>query len=101
MKALVLEELKQPLQLQERPDPQPGPGEVVVRLEAAALNRRDYWITQGLYPGTTTPTVPGSDGAGVVSAIGEGVDDGLEGAKVLVNPSKNWGDDPQAQGSDF
>ena len=101
MKALVLEELKQPLQLQERPDPQPGPGELVVRLEAAALNRRDYWITQGLYPGTTTPVVPGSDGAGVVSAIGEGVDAGLEGAKVLVNPSKGWGDDPRAQGSDF
>ena len=49
MKALVLEELKQPLKLQERPDPQPGPGELVVRLETAALNRRDYWITQGLY----------------------------------------------------
>ena len=101
MKALVLEELKQPLQLQERPDPQPGPGEVVVSLQAAALNRRDYWITQGLYPGTTTPVVPGSDGAGVVSAIGEGVDPGLEGKKVLVKPSKGWGDDPQAQGSDF
>ncbi|MFP6737836.1 MAG: zinc-binding dehydrogenase [Planctomycetota bacterium] len=101
MKALVLEELKQPLQLQERPDPQPGPGEVVVRLEAASLNRRDYWITQGLYPGTTTPTVPGSDGAGVVRATGEGVDPGLQGTRVLVNPSKNWGDDPQAQGGDF
>ena len=101
MKALVLEELKQPLQLQERPDPQPGPGELVVRLEAAALNRRDYWITQGLYPGTTTPVVPGSDGAGVVSTIGEGVDPGLEGKKVLVKPSKGWGDDPRVQGSDF
>ena len=101
MKALVLAELKQPLQLQERPDPQPGPGELVVSLEAAALNRRDYWITQGLYPRTTIPVVPGSDGAGVVSAIGQGVEPGLEGKKVLVNPSKGWGDDSEAQGADF
>ena len=101
MKALVLEELKQPLQLRERPDPAPGPGEVVVTLEAASLNRRDYWITEGLYPGIRTPVVLGSDGAGVVSATGDGVDSELAGKEVLVNPSKSWGEDPAAQGADF
>jgi len=101
MKALVLEELKQPLLLRERPDPEPGPGEVVVTLEAAALNRRDYWITQGLYPRVRVPVVPGSDGAGVVTAAGEGVDDELVGREVLIHPAKNWGDDPAAQGEDF
>ena len=101
MKALVLEEVKQPLQLRERPDPAPGPGEVVVSLEAASLNRRDFWITQGLYPGLRIPVVPGSDGAGVVSATGEGVEGDLAGRDVLINPSMNWGDDPGAQGGDF
>ena len=101
MKALVLEELKQPLQLRERPDPAPGPGEVVVTLEAASLNRRDYWIREGLYPGISTPAVLGSDGAGVVSAVGDGVDSELLDKEVLVNPSKSWGENPAAQGPDF
>ncbi|MDE0739772.1 MAG: zinc-binding dehydrogenase [Planctomycetota bacterium] len=101
MKALVLEELKQPLRLQERPDPTPGPGEVVVSLHAASLNRRDYWITQGLYPGIRTPVVLGSDGAGVVSSAGEAVDQELAGREVLIHPARDWGDDPAAQGDDF
>ena len=101
MKALVLEELKRPLRLEERADPAAGPGEVVVTLQAASLNRRDYWITQGLYPRIRMPVVLGSDGAGVVSATGEGVDDELVGSEVLIHPAKNWGDDPGAQGDDF
>ncbi len=101
MKALVLEELKQPLRLQDRPDPVPGPGEVVVTLQAASLNRRDYWITQGLYPRIRVPVVLGSDGAGVVTSAGEGVADELVGSEVLIHPAKNWGDDPGAQGGDF
>ncbi|MEC9349521.1 MAG: zinc-binding dehydrogenase, partial [Planctomycetota bacterium] len=101
MKALVLEELKQPLRLEERADPVAGPGEVVVTLQAASLNRRDYWITQGLYPRIRMPVVLGSDGAGVVTAAGEGVDDELVGSEVLIHPAKNWGDDPGAQGEDF
>jgi len=57
MKALVLNEVKQPLVLQERPSPEAGKEQIIVKLKAAALNRRDYWITQGLYPGIQCPVV--------------------------------------------
>ncbi len=64
----------------------PGPGEVTVRLVASALNHMDLWVTRGL-PKPATPHVPGADGAGIVAAVGEGVDDIAPGAEVVVNPA--------------
>ncbi len=101
MKALVLNEIKQPLNLEERPPLEAGPGEVVVRLNAAALNRRDFWITRGMYPGIVTPIVPGSDGAGVVNRVGDGVDDSWLGQEVLINPGLDWGTNEAAQSDAF
>jgi len=98
---LSLSELKGPLQLQSRPDPRPGEGEAVVELRCAALNRRDYWITQGLYPGIRLPAVLGSDGAGVVAATGQGVDAAWLGREVVINPGWEWGGNPRAQGASF
>ena len=97
MKALVLNTIKQPLDLEERPDLHAAPGEVVVLIMAAALNRRDYWITQGMYPGIKTPIILGSDGAGVVSKIGAGVDTKWLGSEVIINPGLNWGGGQAAQ----
>ena len=77
------------------------PGEVVVKLKAAALNRRDYWITQGMYPGIELPVVLGSDGAGVVSQCGADVDDSWLGKEVILNPGFDWGDDENAQAGVF
>jgi len=68
----------------------PGEGEVFVQLHAAALNKRDYWITKGKYPGISYPLVLGSDGAGV-----------LDGREVIINPSIGWGDDPEYFAKDF
>ncbi|RMG32266.1 MAG: alcohol dehydrogenase, partial [Planctomycetota bacterium] len=101
MKALVLRELKQPLQPEERGPLQPAPGEVVVQLAAAALNRRDYWITQGLYPDIRLPVVLGSDGAGTVVAVGQGVDERWLNRRVIINPGFDWGDDPAVQSERF
>jgi len=81
------------------PDPVPGPGEAVVRLRAAALNHRDAWIRQGLYANIKLPVILGSDGAGEVEAVGDGVDPGLAGTAVVINPSLEWGDDPRAPGT--
>lgn len=59
----------------------PSIGDVYVRLKAASLNKRDYWITQGKYPGLVFPLVLGSDGAGL---IGD--------REVVINPGLNWGE---------
>lgn len=103
MRAIVLRELGSVdnLKLEEVPDPQPGPGEVVVRLHAAALNHRDVFIVQKLYPNIKLPAILGSDGAGVVSAVGEGVSAELLGQEVVVNPSLEWGDDERTQGPKY
>ncbi|HEX4979940.1 MAG TPA: alcohol dehydrogenase catalytic domain-containing protein [Acidimicrobiales bacterium] len=66
--------------------PEPGPGEVVVRVVASALNHMDLWVTRGL-PKPPLPHVPGADGAGVVAAVGEGVTATSVGAEVVLNPA--------------
>lgn len=101
MKALTLTQLGAPLSLVDRGDLAAAAGEVVVRLKAAALNRRDYWITQGMYPGIKVPVVLGSDGAGVVARVGDGVDPSWVGREVIVNPGLHWGDDEAVQSAAF
>jgi NADPH:quinone reductase-like Zn-dependent oxidoreductase len=103
MKAIVLRELGQPEQLvvETVPDPVACPGQVVVRLRAAALNHRDAWIRKGLYAGITLPIILGSDGAGEVETVGAGVDRALVGTSVVINPSLDWGPDDRAQGSHY
>lgn len=101
MKALVLKEIHQPLVLEERSGLEAASGQVVVKLKAAALNRRDFWITQGLYPGTKPGVILGSDGAGVVSKIGDGVDTAWLDKEVIVNPSLDWGDREDSFGDAF
>ncbi|HET8556544.1 MAG TPA: zinc-binding dehydrogenase [Gaiellaceae bacterium] len=73
------------LVLEEAPDPVPGPGEVLVRLRASALNHLDVWIRKGL-PSVPKPRILGADGAGVVEALGEGVSGFEPGERVVLNP---------------
>ncbi len=103
MKAIVLRELGLPekLVLEQVPDPTPGPGQALVRLRAAALNHRDAWIRKGLYAGIKLPIILGSDGAGEIVAVGEGVDPARVGSDVVINPSLDWGTDPRAQGPKY
>ncbi len=101
MKSLVLKQTKSSLELEDRPDLQPASGEVVVQLKAAALNRRDFWITQGMYPGIELPVVLGSDGAGVVAACAGDVDSSWNSREVIINPGFDWGDDQAFQSSAF
>jgi zinc-binding alcohol dehydrogenase/oxidoreductase len=85
----------------EVPEPIPVVGEVLVTLRAAALNHRDLWIKLGQYAGLKYPAQPGSDGAGVVSSLGAGVDTAWLGREVVINPSFDWGASESAQGADF
>ena len=73
------------LVLEEAPDPVAGPGEVLVRLRASALNHLDIWIRKGL-PSVPKPRILGADGAGVVDAVGEGVNGFEPGERVVLNP---------------
>lgn len=72
------------------PDPTPGPGEVRLRVKAAALNYLDIWSRRGL-PGIPIPLphIPGSDVAGVVEQVGPGVSGWQPGDEVLIDPSLN------------
>ena len=70
MKALVLKSAQNPeLEIREIERPSPGPGEVLVRMKAAALNRRDLFISMGMYPGLKPGAILGADGCGVVERV--------------------------------
>ncbi len=94
MKAVVFDEHGGPevLKIGEVPEPEPGPDEVVLTVNAAALNHLDIWVRKGI-PGLklAMPHVPGSDGAGVVSKIGRKVKGLIEGDRVTVNPGLSCG----------
>ena len=76
MKAVRIHEDGGPevLRYEEAPDPEPGPGQVLVELRAASLNRLDIWIRKGL-PSVPKPRILGADGAGLV-----------DGQRMLINP---------------
>lgn len=100
MRALQLASINQ-LAIADLPDPSPAPGEALVALRAAALNHRDVWIKLGQYAGLKFPCIPGSDGAGVVMAVGAGLDSSWLGREVIINPSFDWGANEHAQSAKF
>ena len=79
------------LVLEDVPDPVPGPGEVLLRVRASALNHLDLWIRKGL-PSVPKPRILGADGAGVVEALGAGVTGFEPGDRVVLNPGVEVGD---------
>ena len=79
------------LALVERPDPRPGPGEILVRLRAASLNFRDLLTVEGKYnPKQKLPLVPCSDGAGEVLEVGAGVTRVQPGDRVATLFAQKW-----------
>ncbi len=102
MKAIVLNlDSKEKIKLTDVQESILGPGEVRVKIKAAALNHRDEWSRQGLYPNLKSGVILGSDGAGVVSELGKGVDSFWLGKGVIINAAINWGDNQNFQGKDF
>jgi NADPH:quinone reductase-like Zn-dependent oxidoreductase len=89
MRAVVMSGTGGPevLELCERPDPQPGPGEVVVRVGAVAVNRLDIWVREdvGHAYAARLPVIPGYDVGGEVAAVGAGVTDVAVGETVYVH----------------
>lgn len=74
MKAAVVRALGEPLVIEERPDPEPAPGQVRIRLEASGLCHTDIHAAHGDWPVRPNPPfVPGHEGVGLVETLGEGV----------------------------
>jgi len=79
------------LAVEKRADPEPGPGQVLIRVQAASLNYRDLLTIQGLYnPKQPLPLIPLSDGVGEVVAIGEGVRRAKAGDRVAGIFAQGW-----------
>jgi alcohol dehydrogenase, propanol-preferring len=84
MRAMVLEQIGQPLQLRELPVPQPGPGEVRVRVLACGVCRTDLHVVDGELPEAPLPIIPGHEIVGLVDALGEGVTGFEPGQRVGI-----------------
>jgi NADPH:quinone reductase-like Zn-dependent oxidoreductase len=80
------------LEYSDFPTPEPGEGEVLVKLEAAALNRVDLWTRNG-WPGIKLeyPHIPGADGAGIVASLGACVSSWKIGDRVVINSNLGCG----------
>lgn len=103
MKALILTRTEGPgsVELQDIEKPAPAAGEVRVALRAASLNYRELWISRGQYPGMKLPSGLGADGAGVIEAVGPGVDSSNIGREVVLYPGLGWGDSPNYPSKQF
>ncbi|NDK55025.1 quinone oxidoreductase family protein [Pontibacter fetidus] len=101
MKAIYLEAINSPFVLIEKEKPVAGPGEAIVQVKAAALNHRDVYIQYGRYFTKEYPTILGSDGAGIVTEVGEGVAESWIGKEVIIDPSSDWGDNPHAHSHNY
>lgn len=101
MKAIILEGINQPFICKELPVPEIDSHEVLVHIKAAALNHRDVWIQKGQYAGLRFPSIQGSDGAGVVVKVGNAANQEWVGKEVVINPSLNWGNNPDTQAKNY
>ena len=92
MRAAVFEESGGPevIEIRKVRIPDPGPGEVRIRVEAAAMNHLDLWVRRGLPIETPMPHIGGSDIAGTVDAVGPGAEDVPLGTRVVVDPSLGY-----------
>lgn len=95
MKALIIDE--NGLQLQQVESPKLEKSQVLIKISAAALNRRDQWIREGLYPKIELPTLPGSDGCGIVVEAFDEMGQKWMSKRVIINPNNDWGDNPKVQ----
>ena len=100
MKALVLTEPGK-IEIKEIPTPSLSEGKALVKIKAAALNRRDDWIREGKYPNIKFGGTLGSDGAGVVEAVFNPTDEHWVGKEVVINPNIDWGPDPEVQSTKY
>src|SRR5205807_4344545 len=84
MKIVVVPQVGADFELQEREIPQPGPGQVRIRVQACGICFSDHLVKDGLWPGLTYPRSPGHEVAGVIAELGPGVTAWKQGQRVGV-----------------
>ncbi len=84
MRAMILEKPGMPLQLLKKPDPIPGPGQVLVKISACGVCRTDLHVVDGDLPEPKLPIIPGHEIVGRVAGLGEGVDHFKLGERVGI-----------------
>src|SRR5439155_17409144 len=85
MKAAVVHDFRSPLQIEDIPIPEPGPGEIVVKIEASGLCHTDIHAAHGDWPvKPKLPFIPGHEGVGIVEMVGPGVIEVKEGDRVAI-----------------
>jgi alcohol dehydrogenase, propanol-preferring len=89
MRAMVLQKPRQPLQLTDLPDPQPGPSQVQIQIRACAVCRTDLHVIDGELPQPKLPLIPGHEIVGIVTALGSEVEHFKIGDRVGV-PWLGW-----------
>ena len=99
MKAALFKSKDIPPCVAEVAKPIPGKKEVLIQLHYAALNHLDLWIWQDKV--LDREVISGSDGSGIVIAVGEDADTSLIGKKVVINPSMYWGDESRFAGESY
>lgn len=93
MKAWHLNDTTGPdaLELVEIDEPEPGPGQIRVKLEMSGLNHLDLWVSRGLPKPHNLPHILGADGAGKVDAVGDGVSGFDIGDEIVIDPTISCG----------
>lgn len=97
MKAITITQESEPIQLVDIEKPVATGDECLVRISTSALNRRDQWIREGMYPRIQFGIVLGSDGCGIVEA---GPAE-WKGKSVVINPNVDWGENEEVQSSSY
>ncbi len=101
MRAAVFKSKDIPLQIVEFKKPKPVKDQVLIKLQYAALNHRDIWLSEENAQSFPEGIIMGSDGVGVIEDVGEDADPLLIGGEVVINPGLDWGNNPVVQGDTF
>ncbi len=100
MKALVLTDQGK-VEFKDMPLPKLESGKALIKIKAAALNRRDDWIREGKYPNIKPGCIMGSDGAGIVESVHDDDHKDWVGKEVVINPNIDWGPNPDVQSGKY
>src|SRR6266513_3616963 len=92
MRAMVLDETKQPLQLRDLPDPKPGRGQLLVQVSTCAVGRTDLHVVDGELANPKLPLIPGHQIVGRVEKIGDGADSKFQIGDRVGIPWLGWTD---------